>query len=353
MIKLADIAEQAGVSESTASRALANSPRISAVKRELIQRIALEAGYTVNQVARNLRVQSTKTLGLVIPEITNPFFPRLVQLIADSAIGAGYRLQLHLSGVSQESEGDCLAALREQRVDGVILVTSENGLVAREALSQMVAFGVPAVLLGWVSGEPPVDMVFGNDATGGYLVAKHFTDLGHRRVAILGAVPHRGPFDRLVGFRKGLMETPGVTEIVVPARTNEEVRLGIDHLLGLDKPPTAIFAYQDSLAAMACRCLRQSCVSIPEEISVVGFDNLELGTYLCPQLTTVDLSMEQMASCAVETLLGRLKTPSFRGDPNQIVIPPQLFVRESTSRPRSTQSIKKTPCEGASHCACD
>jgi len=353
MLKLSDIAEKAGVSESTVSRALANSPRISAEKKQLIQRLAFEAGYKVNQVARNLRVRSTFTIGLIVPEVSNPYFPKLVQLISDCASVAGYRLQLHLSGARQETEAQCLASLFEQRVDGVLLVTSENGLVAREALNEMISAGAPVVLLGWVSDAPQVDIVYGDDATGGYLIAKHLIGLGHRRIAILGAAPHRGPFDRLVGFRKGLTEVGGVTETEIQARTHEEVALGVEHLLNMTHPPTAIFAYQDSLAAMVCRCLRQSCVSIPQQVSVAGFDNLELGTYLCPQLTTVDSSMQKMAGGAVEALVDRMRTPSNGVVPRRLIIPPQLIVRESCARPRSTNTIERTECPPIDVAPCD
>ena len=344
MMKLSDIAARAGVSESTVSRALADSPRISAAKRQFIQRLALEAGYKVNQVARNLRVRSTLTIGLVVPEVTNPYFPRLVQLVADRAREAGYRLQLHLSGAAQEAEAECLASLFAQRVDGIVLVTSEHGLVAREQLSEMVRMGALVALLGWVEDPPRVDMVYGDDAAGGYLMAKHLADLGHRHIAILGAAPHRGPFDRLKGFKRGLDEE-GVSDCAqVSARSDPEIRAGIDNLLKLPNPPSAIFAYQDSVAAMACRCLRLACVSIPEQISVAGFDNLDLGTYLCPQLTTVDLSMEQQANAAVEALLERMKATSGGGAPEQLVVAPRLVVRESCSRPRSTSFITKTEC---------
>ena len=355
MVKLADIAKKAGVSESTASRALANNPRISVEKRQLIQKIALDAGYKVNQVARNLRARSTQTIGLVVPEVSNPFFPKLVQLLADAAREAGYRLQLNLSGAGQDAEGDCLTSLSEQRVDGVVLVTSENGLVAREGLDAMVLAGVPVVLLGWVKDAPPVDMVFGDDATGGYLIAKHLIELGHRRIATLGAAPHRGPFDRMVGFEIGLKEAGIAVEMEISARNDHEIKLGIDKLLAVPNPPTAIFAYQDSLAAMACRSLRQSCVAIPDAISIAGFDNLDLGTYLCPQLTTVDLSMNEMASAAVSALVERMKSPNFQCDPKQIVICPRLVVRETCSQPRSKNSIRTvadqsrqfSPCEAA------
>ena len=352
MVKLSDIAEKAGVSESTASRALANSPRISTETKELIQRLALESGYQVNQVARNLRSRSTLTIGLVVPEVSNPYFPKLVQLVADSARNAGYRLQLHLSGSAQEAEALCLTSLSEQRVDGVILVTSENGLVGSEALSETLARGIPVVLLGWVSDAHATDMVYGDDAAGGYQLAKHLTGLGHRNIAILGGVLHRGPFDRIVGFERGLSETPGVIEIQIPARTDEEVRLAIEQLLNLPNPPTAIFAYQDSLAAIVCRCLRQSCVSIPDQVSVAGFDNLDLGTYLCPQLTTIDLSMEQMASSAVDALVQRMKEPS-AGAAKQLLVHPQLILRESTGRTRSTNAVEKSGCPPSDGAPCD
>ncbi len=353
MVKLSDIAAKAGVSESTASRALANNPRISEETKQLVQRLAIESGYKVNHVARNLRARSTLTIGLVVPEVSNPFFPKLVQLVSDSARESGYRLQLHLSGIAQDSEAQCLASLSEQRVDGIVLVTSESGLVARDALNEIVASRIPVVLLGWVSDAPEVDMVYGDDASGGYQLAKHLVGLGHRRIAILGAVPHRGPFDRLVGFRKGLAEVDGVSEMEIPARTSEEIKLEIDSLLNLPNPPTAIFAYQDSLAAIACRCLRQSCVSIPDQMSVVGFDNLDLGTYLCPQLTTVDLSMERLASAAVEALVRRMKVPPSGEVCEQLLIPPQLVLRESSSRPRSANAIEKSGCPPTGSAPCD
>ncbi|MDR3692286.1 MAG: LacI family DNA-binding transcriptional regulator [Fimbriimonas sp.] len=348
MIKLSDIAERAGVSESTASRALANSPRISAETRELVQRLAQEAGYKVNQVARNLRTRSTMTIGLVVPEVSNPYFPRLVQLIGDRARAAGFALQLHLSGVRQEAEADCLASLYEHRVDGILLVTSESGLVARTQVEAMVASGESVVLLGWVEDADRFDLVYANDAGGGYQVAKHLVDLGHRRIATLGSARHRGPFDRVEGFLRGLREAGIADERHIPGRTLDEIEHAISRLCEETNPPTALFAYQDSIAALACRFLRQRCVVIPEQISVAGFDNLDLGTYLCPQLTSVDFPMKEMANRAVELLIERIKSVALNEPWRHIVVEPELVIRESCTTPRSADSFQLPPCPASS-----
>ena len=334
MIKLSDIAAKAGVSESTVSRALADSPLVNQKTKDLVQQLAREAGYKVNQVARNLRIQSTRTIGLVVPQVANPYYPKLIQLVADRVKEAGYRLQLHLSGADQESESDCLTSLYEHRADGVLLVTAVNGLVTKSQVESLVASGTPVVLLGWVEGAEHVDLVMADDARGGYMVGKHLVDLGHRDIAVIGARPHRGPFDRLSGFQKALNESGITPNLVSSARSDEEVKAVIHELLSLPKPPTAIFAYQDFVAALVFKHLGAACISIPDQISVVGFDNLDLGTYICPQLTTVDLPADQIAAEAVNLVLARTQNADDDANPKRIVVSPELILRESCAPPR-------------------
>lgn len=343
MITLEDIARQAGVSHSTVSRALADSPLVNSQTKKRIQALAREAGYQVNQVARNLKVRSTHTVGLIVPEVSNPYYPKLIQQVADQLREVGYSLQLHLSGAEQEAEVACLTSLREHRADGILLVTAEHGLVAREQVNALIASGVPLVLMGWVEQAEHIDIVTGDDASGGYALAQHLLELGHTRIAVLGKSPHRGAFDRLFGFMKALQES-GITvseELSIAAKNDDEVKIGIGKLLGLAQPPTAIFAYQDSLAALVYKHLGEAGVSIPQEITVVGFDDLDLATYLSPRLTTVGRHIEPLATAFVTRLLERIREGDAQTLPKHTVITPQLVVRASSAPPLGTKKTKE------------
>ncbi|MCX6378241.1 MAG: LacI family DNA-binding transcriptional regulator [Armatimonadetes bacterium] len=323
MITLEDIARQAGVSHSTVSRALADSPLVHPDTKKRIQDLAREAGYQVNQVARNLRFQSTRTIGLVVPEVSNPYYPKLIQQVADLARESGYSLQLHLSGADQAAENTCLASLREQRVDGILLVTAERGR--------------------WVEDAEHIDMVMGDDAKGGYALAQHLIGLGHRSIAILGKPSHRGGYDRLFGFKTALEEAGLVLseEMQLVANSDAEVKSGVIQLIGLTAPPTAIFAYQDSLAALVIGHLADMCIPIPQAMTVVGFDNLDLATYICPHLTTVGGHIEPLAAQFVNLLIARIRKTHPNTSPQRVVITPQLVVRGSCAPPRRESSITK------------
>lgn len=336
MITMEDIARQAGVSHSTVSRALSDSPLVNAETKRRIQLLAYNAGYQVNQVARNLKVKSTRTIGLIVPEVSNPYYPQLVQQIADIARAAGYNLQLHLSGANQEAEATCLASLGQQRVDGILLVTAEQGLVAKAQGEIWLASGLPIVLMGWVEGAEQWDMVTGDDAKGGYALAQHLIELGHRRVAILGKLPHRGVYDRLFGFQNALNEAGIIVpeEMRIVIKNSLELQAGVEKLLALPTPPTAIFAYQDSLAALVIGYLADAGVSVPKEMTVVGFDDLELATYICPHLTTVGGHIKPLATQYVNLLIDRIQKTSPPTPPQQIVVTPQLVVRASSAPPR-------------------
>lgn len=341
MIRLEDIAKRAGVSHSTVSRALADSPLVNADTRKRIQLLAREAGYQVNQVARNLKSRHTRTIGLVVPEVSNPYYPKVVQLVADSVREAGYSLQLHLSGARQEAESECIASLCEQRADGILLVTAEQGLVARERVDALAASGFPIVLMGWVENAEHLDMVTGDDAKGGCELARLLLDLGHRRIAILGKASHRGKYDRLFGFAKALDEAGVVVPeaMRIAAATDSEAEAGVERLLALPAPPTAIFAYQDSLAALVIERLANAGALVPQDISVAGFDNLDIAAYISPRLTTVGGHIEPLATQFVNLLLARIRKDPPNAPPQCIVAAPRLVSRNSCAAPRRDDAL--------------
>lgn len=335
MITLEDLAVKAGVSHSTVSRALADSPLVNAATKERIQNLARESGYQVNQVARNLKTRSTQTIGLVVPEVSNPFYPELIQRVADHAKLAGYSLQLHLSAADQDSESACIASLAGSRADGILLVTGERGLVARSQINSVRAAGTPVVIMGWVEDAGHLDLVAGDDAAGGRELAHHLADLGHSRIAVLGKALHRGAYDRMVGFTEVLRDRniPLLPEMSIKVKTERDVREGVTKLLSLPAPPTAIFAYQDSLAAVVYRQLEDEGVSIPGDMTVVGFDNLDLATYLSPQLTTVGTHISPLTSAFVSLLVARIQGTFHDPAPQCVIVTPKLIIRASSAPP--------------------
>ena len=337
---LEDIAARVGVSHSTVSRALAGSPLVNRDTAERIRVEAEAAGYQVNQIARNLKSQSTMTVGLIVPEVSNPFFPRLIQNIADHLRSEGYALHLQLSGASQQDEATSLASLLSNRVDGVLLVTGENGLVSRDGISLLQRAKVPVVLMGWVENPPEVDIVTGDDAVGGYALAEHLVGLGHRRIAIVGKHPHRGVYDRLHGFMKGLAAN-GISlgpRLIETAQSADEIWDAVRRLISLPSAPTAIFAYQDSIALEVYRALASSGVSIPKQMSVVGFDDLYLASVLSPPLTTVGDHINPLTFQFVDSLLRRIRKENQAGA-EVTVISPKLIERASTAPPRSNSEL--------------
>ncbi len=331
MVTIEDIAKQAGVSFSTVSRALSGSPLVNEVTRRKIQRIAAEVGYQPNQVARSLAMRSTRTVGLIVPEVHNPYYPKLIQLVADHSRNAGYTLQLHLSHADQRDEQDCLRVLRERRADGIILATGTEGLVATDEVALLRENGVPVVLMGWVAGDNVADMVMGDDASGAYAMTQHLLQLGHRRIVMVGGKETRGPYDRIRGFLQALDEAGLNTgdNLILNIQTEDDVRAVLVSLLEQSSRPTAIFAYQDVLAAWIMRCLSDYGVHVPDQIAVVGFDNLDLASYLNPQLTTVDYPIEAFSQKAVSLLLERLKPEAPDRPPQRHLFTPHLIVRQS------------------------
>jgi len=340
LVTLEEIAALLGVSHSTVSRALAGSPLVNKDTAERIRIVAAEAGYQVNQIARNLKTRSTMAIGLIVPEVSNPFFPRLIQNIADQLRSEGYALHLQLSGASQQDEAASLASLLSNRVDGVLLVTGEQGLVSRDGIAMLQRAKIPVVLMGWVENPPEVDIVTGDDAAGGYALAEHLVALGHQRIAIIGKQPHRGEYDRMHGFVKGLA-AHGITldeDMFESAQSADEVSEAVNRLIAHTSAPTAIFAYQDSIAIEVYRALAVKGISIPNQMSVVGFDDLYLASVLSPPLTTVGDHIDPLTCQFVDALLRRVRKenlPSTR----VIVITPKLIERGSTAPPRSNSEM--------------
>lgn len=331
MSTIADIARQTGVSKSTVSRALAGSCLVNPETKKRICRLAEETGFQINGVARSLATRSSQTLGLVVPETIDPYFPKLIDLIVSHARNAGYSLLLNVSGSDQKEEGKCLRSLSERRVDGIILTSGLNGLVAHKETCLLRERGVPLVVLGWVDNVNDMDMVACDDAAGGYELTRHLISLGHRHIVLIGPKECRSHYDRIRGFRRALEEAGLSTEdaLRLGVYTEQDAKEAVRDLLGQPSPPTALFAFNDAMAAWILSHLVDAGITVPGQVAVVGFGDMDLAGHLNPRLTTVAYPIESVGEKAVTLLLNRIAGKADELQPQRLMLTPRLMIRQS------------------------
>jgi len=329
-----DIARLAGVSHSTVSRALRNSPLISSETTALIHRIAHEAGYTPSAAARSLVTRRTAAIGVVVTTIADPFAAEVVAGVEDAAAERDYSVILANSGADPAREVKVVRSFEERRVDGIIVTSSRVGASYLETLSQT---RVPIVLINNQHPSEFLHSVMIDNVAASRQAVRHLLDLGHRRIGYIGdRFGCQSDSERLNGYRSALTRA-GV------ARRSEYVAYGngkpdggvaaMEALLALPSPPTAIFCYNDMTALGALRAIAARRLRVPRDLSVVGFDDLFVAQYSSPPLTTVRQPMHEMGRLALATLL---KIIEGGGPQTHIKAPGELIIRESTAPPKET-----------------
>ncbi|MGH2613768.1 MAG: LacI family DNA-binding transcriptional regulator [Thermomicrobiales bacterium] len=345
-----DVAARAGVSISTVSRVVTGSVAVEAATAARVREAIAALDYRPNLLARSFRRRVTHTIGLLVPDNSNPFFAEVARAIEDAGFAEGYSVILgnsDLSPVKQETYIDVLLA---KRVDGFILASS--GLIptvdGHDAVERILEAGVPCVVVDRDLGEMPVDQVLVDNDQGGYLAGEHLVTLGHRRIACLV-----GPHDltpsagRITGFRRALADAGLEVAAEHLVRGNGRPDGGaaaaqqlLEH--GLDV--TAIFAFIDRLATGATGALQRAGLRVPVDISVVGFDDIPQAAAIYPALTTVGQPIGEMGAAGVRLLLDRM---AHRNAPWQrVLLPTRLVVRESTGAPRVEESRSREEVVG-------
>jgi LacI family transcriptional regulator len=338
--RIKDVAERAGVSTATVSLVLndVDGIRVSMATRERVRAAAAELGYHPNSLARSLRTHRTQTIGFISDKIaTTPFAGKMIQGAQDAAWAAGYVLMLVNTGRTGELRGHGVQALLERQVDGVVFATMAHEIVD---LPEEVG-RTPAVALDARPRVDSIPYVVPDEFGGAQAVVAELLDAGHRRIGHI-TDRHSSPPAKLrvqayleVLQRAGLPADP---RLVVADDTDHEGGYRMASvLLGLEEPPTAIFCFNDQMAMGAYRAAAERGRRIPEDLSVVGFDDQELiASALNPGLTTVALPHYEMGEWAMRTLLAHIAASDGDSPPTGRLMPCPLVRRHSVGQAPAT-----------------
>ncbi len=332
-VSIKDIAKAAGVSHSTVSRALSDSPLIKAETKARIQQLAQEMGYSPDAIARSLVTQRTHTVGVVVTTITDPFVAEVVQGIEDKAQENDYSVILASSASEPERELAAVEMLRAKRVDSLIVTSSRVGALYLEHLER---FGVPVVLINnhnRQSGRYTFSVSVDNQH-GGHLATAHLIQRGHRRIVyVSGPADHSDDAERLAGYRQALDESSITFDPTLVVHGNGRLDGGeraLRTLAGLAEPPTAVFCYNDMTAIGLISAARQAGLSVPDDLAVVGFDDIPLAAHVYPSLTTVAQHQRDMGRQAMNMALALMAADDSTMPFSDVVVKGRLIVRASS-----------------------
>lgn len=336
-VTIKDIAKQAGVSHSTVSRALHGSSLIAEETIERIRQIAVEMGYFPSAVARSLKTNRSHALGVVVSTIDDPFFSEILQGIEGVAQERGYSLLMAASQRDPEREQAIVQDMRERHVDGLIICSTSFNTEQR---SKLLEYGIPIVMVNNQAAEEYRYSIYHDDVDGSRQVVRYLIELGHRHISYLGnSISGRTTLDRLTGFRQE-MDIAGLTVHAdyihdVPGSRPEDGITALEHFLTLTQRPTAIFCFNDMLAIGVLSGLHNAGILVPEEISVVGFDNIVFSNYTNPPLTTFDQPKRYIGAEAARLILGLLDSAKDNDALGQEILKlkGKLLVRQSTAPP--------------------
>lgn len=329
-ISIKDIAKAMNISYSTVSRALNNSPRVKPATRQQIQQVASDMGYLPSAVARSLVTRRTNTIGVVVTKITDLFFAEVIQGIEEAALTFGHSVILMNSEGQPDYELAAIQSLRERRVDGIILVAACASTESKKRLFNG-PLETPIVVINNVHQEHIGYSVETDNVGGGQTATQHLLDLGHRRIAyIAGPVSEWDSVERQQGYEQTLQAAGVAVDPALIVRGDNQPEGGMQamqRLLALPVSPTAIFCYNDVTALGAMRAAYDAGWRVPQDFSIIGFDDIALAPFFEPPLTTVAQAKREMGEKAVQMVFELLAGAEIV---EKWVLPSRLIVRAST-----------------------
>lgn len=332
------VARQAGVSIATVSRVINGGDPVAPLTRDRVTDAIAALGYQPNSLARSLAKGRTHTLALLLPDITNPFFPELVKGVEVVADEGGYTLILAETGGDPAKEASYLAMLRGKQVEGVIAV----GLTLKGSqIEPIIGPDLPVVCLDRGTDLRRASTVHIDHRQGARLATQHLVELGHRRIAHIAGPPGLElSAQRCQGYQLALEAAeivPAAAAVIAADLTESGGYDAMERLLQGVQVPTAVFVANDLMAIGAMAALKANGITVPDEISVVGFDDIKLAAYTYPPLTTIHQPIREMARAGSGILLTAIRTKSAAPRRHDVIFEGTLVVRQSTAPPPSLE----------------
>jgi LacI family transcriptional regulator len=331
MTNILEVAKQAGVSPTTVSHVINNTRFVAESTRQRVLAAMDQLGYQPNALARSLRRGETKTLGLILPDSANPFFAEIGQEIENAAFQNGYSVILCNTEGEAEKESVYTNVLSTKQVDGMIFVAAGE---KSDSISTLLRQKLPLVLVDRDLGDVQVDAVLTDNFQGGQLAARHLIELDHRRVACVTGPSNLTPSaQRAIGFCSAMADAGLPLDPSFILRGDFTAESGYQAALAVlsraDRP-TALFACNDMMALGVLRAASELGLSVPRDLSIVGYDDIKLCAYLIPPLTSVAQPKAQIGQIAIEMVTGRINDKN--NSTRRIVLSTRLVVRQSTGR---------------------
>lgn len=328
-----DVAREAGVSIAAVSQVINGKGKISEERRHEIIRVMERLHYQPSLIASALTGKRTYTIGLLVPDISNPFFAEIARAVEDQGHQLGYSLIICSTENKDERVERYISLLQQKSVDGIVIGT---GIDNKETLKPFLDKAIPIMMIAREMPGLDVKTVIVDDYAGGRMAAEHLLALGHRRVAVLAESPRLSSSrERIRGFRQGVERAGGeLPDSSVKACGDvlvEEGKRQAAQLLQAAERPSAIFCCNDLLAIGTLQAAKQLGLRVPADLSVVGFDNTILASVTDPPLTTVAQPTEKMGRIAVDQLIGQIAKEE--AGELRTVMQPELIVRNSTAEP--------------------
>lgn len=340
MPTIRDVAKEAGVSISTVSRVLNNEDIVNEDTRKKVLEATKKLNYSPNLLARSLITKSTQLIGLIVPDITNPFFPELAKGVEITAHFYGYNVILCNTEANIQNEKKYLEMLQQRRIDGLIFLVFSQEL---EAQLKKLRPQLPIVLGELPSNDTRFDAVFTDNVLGVEKAVKHLIGLGHQKIGIVtGPLWLKSSQDKLQGFRNELLENRLNFDPQSIKESNSRLEGGYEamkELLALPDRPTAVIFGNDLMAIGAMKALDEMKIKIPEDIAIVGYDDIPLASYSQPPLTTIAQPKFEIGRLTLELLLDKIEGKK-GNEYEHIVLEPRLVIRESTVN-YSRQRVRK------------
>ena len=337
---MSDIASVAGVTSMTVSRVVNQNGYVSAETRQKVLEVVREMKYRPNGLARSLKLQRTQTIGLVLGDIANPFAAELARAVREVTSRRGYNLFISISEHSANEDISAFDSLASHLVDGLIIATRSNQ-AGDKHLAEMIESGFKVVCIGRDFHHKDSDWVAADNKRGGFEATQHLIDLGHKKIGFIGTNLSGGAsLKRFQGYLDALKQSGiEIDERLIsgspdsgeaPGYSTEKVGYeAMKRLLSLPNRPTAVFARNDFTAIGAMTAIKEFGLRIPQDIAIVGFDDIPVAVHTFPRLTTVRQPTLKQGSIAAEMLLKRIESAE-PPERDEQILQCELIIREST-----------------------